>query len=120
LTCQKTGHNFTKIAFKPLHTNLFNIVLLSIFLSFGSGKLYSQDITKKTTVIPTSKQTDSPKTAVPNIGKSSTIIKKEGDSIKIDTIKPKKAFLDGKVKYKAEDYAKIDQKKKIITLYNKV
>ena len=119
LTCQKTGHNFTKIAFKPLHTNLFNIVLLSIFLSFGSGKLYSQDITKKTTVIPTSKQTDSPKTAVPNIGKSSTIIKKEGDSIKIDTIKPKKAFLDGKVKYKAEDYAKIDQKKKIITLYNK-
>jgi hypothetical protein len=45
----KTGHNFTKIAFKPLHTNLFNIVLLSIFLS-GSGKLYSQDISKKKTV----------------------------------------------------------------------
>lgn len=119
LTCQKTGHNFTKIAFKPLHTNLFNIVLLSIVLSFGSGKLYSQGITKKTTVRPTSKQTDSSKTAVPNTGKSTTTIKKESDSIKIDTIKPKKAFLDGKVKYKAEDYAKIDQKKKLITLYNK-
>ena len=47
MTGQKTSHNFTKIAFKPLYTNLFNIVLLSIFLSLGSGKLYSQDITKK-------------------------------------------------------------------------
>ena len=119
LTCQKTGHNFTKIAFKPLHTNLFNIVLLSIFLSIGSGKLYSQDITKKTSVIAINKQRDSSKTVVSTIGKSTTIIKKENDSIKIDSLKPKKAFLDGKVKYKAVDYANIDQKKKLITLYNK-
>ena len=58
LTCQKTGHNFTKIAFKPLHTNLFNIVLLSFFLSLGCGKLYSQDITKKKTAISAKKQAD--------------------------------------------------------------
>ncbi|MFV5696595.1 putative LPS assembly protein LptD [Flavobacterium sp. LB3P122] len=119
MTCQKTGHNFTKIAFKPLHTNLFNIVLLSIFLTIGTGKLYSQDITKKTTAIPTKKQIDNPKTVADKTEKSIGIIKKETDSIKKDSIKPKKAFLDGKVKYKAEKYVKIDQKKKLITLYDK-
>ncbi len=47
-------------------------------------------------------------------------LKKETDTVKkIDSIKPKKAFLDGKVKYKADKYAKIDQKKKLITLYDK-
>ena len=48
--------HFTKIAFKPLHTNLFNIVLLSIFLSLGCSNLYSQDIKKKQTTIPSKKQ----------------------------------------------------------------
>ena len=37
----------------------------------------------------------------------------------MDTVKPKKTFLDGKVRYKAKDYAKIDQKNKLLTLYNK-
>jgi lipopolysaccharide assembly outer membrane protein LptD (OstA) len=105
LTCQKTSHNFTKIAFKPLHTNLVNIVLLSIFLTIGSGKLYSQEIKNKKKPLATVKQTDKPATAVT-------------DTIKLDTVRPKKTFLDGKVKYRAKDYAKIDQKKKLITLYN--
>jgi lipopolysaccharide assembly outer membrane protein LptD (OstA) len=105
LTCQKTSHIFTKIVFKPLHTNLFNIVLLSFFLTLGCGKVYSQDTNKKKKATSASKQPDSIKTT--------TI-----DSIKVDSIKPKKAFLDGKVKYKAKDYAKIDQKRKLITLYN--
>ncbi|MFV8365811.1 putative LPS assembly protein LptD [Flavobacterium sp. XS1P27] len=119
MTCQKTGHNFTKIAFKPLHTNLFNIVLLSIFLSLGSGKLYSQDITKKKTAISANKQADT--TNLDTNKKNTPIIKvtKETDSIKKDSAKPKKAFLDGKVRYKADQYAKIDQKKKLITLYDK-
>ncbi|RKR11910.1 lipopolysaccharide assembly outer membrane protein LptD (OstA) [Flavobacterium sp. 90] len=105
LTCQKTSHNFTKIAFKPLHTNLFNIVLLSFFLTLGSGKLYSQEIKNKKKPLATVKQTDKPTTAVT-------------DTIKLDTVRPKKTFLDGKVKYRAKDYAKIDQKRKLITLYN--
>jgi lipopolysaccharide assembly outer membrane protein LptD (OstA) len=105
LTCQKTSHTFTKIAFKPLHTNLFNIVLLSFFLSLGCGKLYSQEIKNKKNALPTVKQTDKP---VSNVQ----------DTIKLDTVKPKKVFLDGKVKYRAKDYAKIDQKNKTITLYN--
>ena len=41
------------------------------------------------------------------------------DTVKMDSILPKKAFLDGKVRYKAEKYAKIEQKKKLITLYDK-
>lgn len=105
LTCQKTSHNFTKIAFKPLHTNLFNIVLISFFLTIGCGNLYSQEIKNSKKTLPAVKQTDKPAISIT-------------DTIKLDTVKPKKTFLDGKVKYIAKDYAKIDQKKKLITLYN--
>jgi len=105
LTCQKTSHTFTKIAFKPLHTNLFNIVLLSFFLTLGCGKLYSQEIKSKKAPLSTEKQTDKPEIVAT-------------DTIKLDTVRPTKTFLDGKVKYRAKDYAKIDQKKKLITLYN--
>lgn len=116
LTRQKTSHIFTKIALKPLNTNLFNIVLLSIFLTIGSCKIYSQDITKKTTAIPVKKQKESPGSIPENTTKSTA--KKETDTIKKDSMKVK-VFLDGKVKYKSEDYARIDQKKKLITLYDK-
>ncbi|KQW99086.1 putative LPS assembly protein LptD [Flavobacterium sp. Root420] len=105
MTCQKTSHTFTKIAFKPLHTNLFNIVLLSFFLTLGCGKLYSQEIKTKKNALPAEKQTD----------KTTTTVQ---DTVKLDTVRPKKTFLDGKVKYRAKDYAKIDQKHKLITLYN--
>ncbi|MDN3672686.1 putative LPS assembly protein LptD [Flavobacterium branchiarum] len=88
-----------------MHTNLFNIVLLSFFLTLGSANIYSQDTNKKKKAINANIQPDSTKTT--------TI-----DSIKVDSIKPKKPFLDGKVRYKAKDYAKIDQKRKLITLYN--
>ncbi|MFB9076439.1 putative LPS assembly protein LptD [Flavobacterium procerum] len=105
LTCQKTSHNFTKIAFKPLHTNLFNIVLISFFLTIGCGNSYSQEIKNKKKPIPAVKQTDKTAGSIT-------------DTIKLDTVKPKKTFLDGKVRYVAKDYAKIDQKNKLITLYN--
>lgn len=101
-----------------MHTNLFNIVLLSIFLTIGSSNLYSQDINKKTTAIPSKKQTDSTSFVVDNNGKQISPIKKEMDTIKKDSIKPKKAFLEGKVKYRAKNYAKIEQNKKLITLYD--
>ena len=103
-----------------MHTNLFNIVLLSIFLTIGSCKLYSQDITKNQTSIPSKNQTNSTLISVDTSKKSIIYINnKESDTIKKDSIKPKKAFLEGKVKYKAENYAKIEQKKKRITLYDK-
>jgi lipopolysaccharide assembly outer membrane protein LptD (OstA) len=120
LTLQKTGHNYTKLAFKPLQTNLFNIVLISFFLTVGYGNLYSQDISKKTTAITPKKQVDTSSLAINKDKSSISALKKETDTLpKKDTIKPNKAFLDGKVKYKAAEYAKIDQKKKTITLYDK-
>jgi lipopolysaccharide assembly outer membrane protein LptD (OstA) len=113
LTCQKTSHNFTKIAFKPLHTNLFNIVLLSFFLTLGCGNLYSQEIKNKKKPLPTVKQTDKPKTAVTDLTPAPI-----ADTIKLDTVKTKKNALDAVTKYKAKDYAKYDRKNKTLTLYN--
>lgn len=46
-------------------------------------------------------------------------ITKSADTTAQDTIKPKKAFLESRVKRKAVDYEKMDQKKKQLTLYNK-
>ncbi len=113
---QKTNHIFTKIAFKPLHTNLFNIVLLSFFLTIGLGNLYSQDIKKKTSSVSLIKETEKSKTIAINPLVQNT--KKISDTLKKDTLKSKKPFLEGKVKYKASNYVKIDQKKKQITLYD--
>ena len=113
LTCQKTGHNFTKIAFKPLHTNLFNIVLLSFFLTLGCGNLYSQEIKNKKKPLPAVKQTDKPKTVVTDDVPPIVV-----DTIKLDTVKAKKNILDAVTKYKAKDYAKYDKKAKTLTLYN--
>ncbi len=114
---QKTNHIFTKIAFKPLRTNLFNIVLLSIFLTIGSGNLYSQDIKKKTPSISLIKETEKNKNSTINPLELNS--KKISDTLKKDSLKSKKPFLEGKVKYKADNYTKIDQKKKHITLYDK-
>lgn len=86
----------------------------------GCANLYSQDISKKTTAITPKKQVDTSSLAINKDKSSISALKKETDTLpKKDTIKPKKAFLDGKVKYKADQYAKIDQKKKLITLYDK-
>ncbi len=118
LTRQKTNEISTKIALKPLNTNLFNIVLLSIFLTLGSAKLYSQDITKKNIVkLPKTQKENSNSVSV-TANKSVPIAKIENDTLKKDTLKIK-TFLDGKVKYTAKKYAKIQQKKKLITLYDK-
>ncbi len=101
-----------------MHTNLFHIVLLSFFLTFGASDIYSQDISKKTKTISAKPQKNKEKLSKETQLTVSDSIKKERDSIKVDSLKPKKAFLEGKVKYKATNYAKIDQKRKLITLYD--
>lgn len=111
MACQKLSHLFTKIAFKPLRTNLFYIVLSAIFLSSGSAKVYSQELKNKSVSIKAEQQSDSLNLNILNQIKIS-------DTTKQDTIKPKKALLEGKITRKAVDYEKIDQKKKQITLYN--
>ena len=84
----------------------------------GSCDLYSQDISKKTTALPVKKQKDSSGLTAKNSQNTIAIVKSKTDTIKKDSIQPK-AFLDGTVRYKSENYAKIEQKKKRITLYDK-
>ena len=103
---------FYKNSIKPLQRNLIYIVFLTIFLTLGNLKTYSQDVPKKATAFPSKNQTDTPKIA------SETELKVT-DTIKLDSIKKKKPLLESKIKRKAVDYEKLDQKKKQITLYNK-
>ncbi|WP_281336081.1 putative LPS assembly protein LptD [Flavobacterium eburneipallidum] len=101
-----------------MNTNLFNIVLLSIFLTLGSCNLYAQDIKNKTNTIPSQKPKTNTSTTPDNKATTAIIAKTETDTIKKDSVQPK-VFLEGKVKYNAEGYKKIQQKKKLITLYDK-
>ncbi|NNT72321.1 LPS-assembly protein LptD [Flavobacterium sp. IMCC34852] len=107
----KTKPYFYKNSIKPLQRNLFNIVFLTIFLTLGITKTYPQDLPPKSNPIPAKNQVDSTKIEL-------TDLTKVIDSTKKDSLKPKKSFLDGKIKRKAVDYEKLDQKKKLITLYN--
>jgi lipopolysaccharide assembly outer membrane protein LptD (OstA) len=82
--------------------------------------MHSQEIPKKTKAIPAKEQASSTPLNLDKKDKTVLDQKQQKDTvIKIDSTKTKKAFLDGKVKYKADQYAKIDQKKKRITLYDK-
>lgn len=111
---QIPSHIFTKIVLKPLRTNLFYIVLSAIFLTVGMDNLYGQELKNKSVRIPADTKVDSI-----TFPKEKPVA--ETDTIKNDTVPIffKKALLDGKIKYKAEDYTIINQKDKTITLYNK-
>jgi hypothetical protein len=95
-----------------LYTNLFNIVLLAFFLTIGSNKSYSQDLPKKPIEIKAKQNTEITKSNEKGIAIST-------DSIKKDTIKPKKPLLESKIKRTAIGYEKINQKKKQMILYDK-
>lgn len=72
----------------------------------------AQDLPIKSTPIPAKNQPDTIKK--PENGQVSSV--QTIDTIKVDSIKKGKTYLEGKVKYKAKEYARFDQKKKIITL----
>ena len=109
---EKLNVDFTKIAFKPLYTNLFNIVLLAFFLTIGSNNSYSQDNPKKPKEINAKEGVEISKINFNEI-KIST------DTIKKDTVIPKKALIESKIKRTAVGYEKINQKKKQTILYDK-
>ncbi len=112
LKIEKLNLDFTKIAFKPLYTNLFNIVLLAFFLTIGSNKSYSQELPKKPIEIKAKEESEITKINVKEVNIST-------DTIKKDSIKPKKPLLEAKIKRTAVGYEKINQKKKQMTLYDK-
>jgi lipopolysaccharide assembly outer membrane protein LptD (OstA) len=94
-----------------LQRKLFYIVFLTIFLTLGNAKIYSQELPQKTSSFPSKNQETKPENT-PNPELEVTEVKVP-DSIK------KKPLLEDKIKRKAVDYEKFDQKKKLITLYNK-
>ena len=102
---------FYKNSTKPLQRKLFYIVFLTIFLTLGNAKIYSQELPKKTSSFPSKNQeTKLENTTNPEL---------EVTEVKVpDSIK-KKPLLEEKIKRKAVDYEKFDQNKKLITLYNK-
>jgi lipopolysaccharide assembly outer membrane protein LptD (OstA) len=114
LARQKLSQIYTKIVLKPLRTNLFYIVLSAIFLTIGTTHSFGQDLKNKSVRIPADSKIDSV-TILQE--KPLTVI----DTVKKDTtaVSFKKALLEGKIKYKSEDYTTINQKNKTITLYNK-
>ncbi|TGD59439.1 putative LPS assembly protein LptD [Flavobacterium humi] len=111
MSLQKLSHNFTKIVFIALRTNLFHIVFLPFLLTFGCISSYSQELPKKRTPLAVKKQQDSVNIGLKNIAKAN-------DTVKKDTVAKKKQLLDANIKYKSKEYATINQKKKQITLNN--
>ena len=94
-----------------MQRKLFYIVFLTIFLTLGNKKIYSQELPKKTNSFPSKNQETKPE--------NTTNSELEVTEVKVpDSIK-KKPLLEDKIKRKAVDYEKFDQKKKLITLYNK-
>jgi len=118
LACQKSSHIFTKIAFKPLRTNLFYIVLLAYFLTIGSSTLFGQETKNTPKPFPAKNQTITTTNDANLLTKKDTGTVKKIDTIKVDGSNKFKSVLEGKVKYRAKKYAKFDQKKKLITLYD--
>lgn len=99
-----------------MRTNLFNIVLLCFFLTIGLCNLYSQESNPKTPSFPAKINPNSLKLDTKKTPPSNTT--SITDSVSKEISQPKKDFLEGKVKYKAKEYTKIDQKKKNIILYD--
>lgn len=98
-----------------MQRNLFYIVFLTIFLTLGNAKAYSQDPPKKNQSFPAVNQTNTTDT-IPKTEPELTEVKEI--QIKPETL-AKKPLLESKIRRKAVDYEKFDQKKKTITLYNK-
>lgn len=115
---QKSSHIFTKIAFKPLRTNLFYIVLSAYFLTIGSSNLFAQETPKSVKAVPIKNQPVKIEKTTENLPKNDGVTKEVLTKVDIDTTKKFKSALEGKVKYRAKKYAKFEQKKKLITLYD--
>ena len=94
-----------------MHRKLFYIVFLTIFLTLGNAKIYSQELPQKTNSFPSKNQ----ETKLEN----TTNTELEVTEVKVPDSINKKPLLEEKIKRKAVDYEKFDQKKKLITLYNK-
>ena len=118
MAIQKPSHTFTKIHLIALRTNNFKILFALSFTVLINTMGFGQEIPKTTGAIKPIVKNEKDSLNIP----LDTIVKlvalKEIDSVKQDSVKPKKEFLTDKVKYKATDYVSINQKEEKIYLYN--
>lgn len=99
-----------------MRTNTINIVLSAMFLTIlGVVELHAQEVKPNTISVPI---IEPPVTQSDTLALAGVITPKQ-DSVQTDSTKQKPPLLADKIKYKAEQYAKIDQKRKLITLYDK-
>jgi lipopolysaccharide assembly outer membrane protein LptD (OstA) len=98
-----------------LRTNFFNIVLSAMFLTIlGVAESHAQEDNPRKIQVPIIEPPVTQSDTLALEGLITPII----DSTATDSVKTKPILAD-KIKYKAEEYAKIDQRKKHITLYDK-
>lgn len=127
LTLQKKSHTVTKLVLKPLRTNLFHIVLSAIFLTVGLTTCHAQDLRNRGRVVkpeiqqPIKKDTAQTVTPAP----PDTVAVQQPDTLEVakakqpkDSVKKEKKGLDAIVKRSADQYEKLDQRKKELTLYD--
>ncbi len=90
-----------------------------MFLTIPANKAVAQEPVQRSISVPIAPQKD---TVTPPPSDSLNVITQDivkiADTVKTDTVK-KPAILSDKIKYKAETYTRIDQKKKLVTLYDK-
>ena len=113
MTIQILSQFFTKIVFIPLRNNLFFIVFCTFLIGCFSSNLFCQEVIKNKEQI-SAKKSSIPSKPDPKPAPEKKI--NSVDTIKIDSVKKLKTFLEGKVKYRAKEYARFDQKKKLLTL----
>ncbi len=116
LGIQKPSHTFTKIHLKALRTNNFHILFAVSFTVFINTYAYAQDLPKPTEPIKSTER-DSVFVSTDSL-RSQPLNLRQNDSIIADSIPKQKDFLSDIVKYKAKDYASINQREQKIYLYN--
>ncbi len=90
-----------------------------MFLTNTANRTHAQEPVQRSISVPLAPQKDTePATPLDTLSIITQELVKIADTVKTDTLK-KPPLLSDKIKYKAETYTRIDQKKKLITLYDK-
>ncbi|SHH57577.1 putative LPS assembly protein LptD [Winogradskyella jejuensis] len=119
---QKPSHTITKIPLKGLRTNSLKILFALSFTVFINTFGYTQDIPPKPKPIkpevkPKEVKRDTATVSVDSILKPN-LNTKEIDSVKQDSIKKPKEFLEDVVTYSADGYVALNNKEQKIYLYD--
>ena len=113
MTIQISSQVSTKILLKPLRNNLFYIVFCTFLINCFCNNLFGQDLPKNKGSFNARATTDLEKTKEKNATEIKITVT---DTNKTAAQLKTKTFLEGKVKYRAKEYARFDQKNKLLTL----